>query len=130
MTDQRTEKEYLINIHSDLFKDVYGFRPRHFNYSEMSETDIDEDMDRLQIELRVVQDNEKIHEEKMIHEFKETIKKVIEAGADNEETALRWMIQTEDKNWFDAEHWVWEHGFLFTQYGRDVISKINSLEEV
>ena len=46
--------------------------------------------------------------------------------------ALRWMTQEErDNGWMkyshDAEHWVWNQGFLFTERGWEVVEMLKKI---
>lgn len=46
-----TEKEELGSILSDMWKDVYGSRPRHFNVNEMTIEEIQSQLDSLQNQI-------------------------------------------------------------------------------
>ena len=52
-TYQPTDLEYTAQLHSDLFKDVHGFRPRGMT-DGWSIDEYNKDMDRLQNQLKVV----------------------------------------------------------------------------
>ena len=55
---------------------------------------------------------------------------MIEAGAGNRITALRWMTSTE--TFYieqDVERWVFNHGILFTAYGRELVEELCTIVE-
>ena len=55
---------------------------------------------------------------------------MIEAGAGNRITALRWMTSTETFYLEqDVEHWVWNQGILFTDYGRELVKELCTIVE-
>jgi hypothetical protein len=120
------------DTYSDLHKDAYGFRPRHSRFYDEATTD-DERQELW--DMAIVSANERfereIEEERLaLAEFEQTVKKTIEVGAGDEETALRWMVQGEDfYSGQDVEHWVWERGILFTDYGRKLVERLLDMIE-
>ena len=71
---------------------------------------------------------EKAQEEHCENEFKKLIQETIELGAGDEETALRWL--TQDEKFYHSqclESWVWDKGILFTNYGRDLVKKLEKI---
>jgi hypothetical protein len=48
-------------------------------------------------------------------------------GASDEETAIRWL--TADEEFYhsqDVEHWIYNQGILFTDYGRELVKKLDN----
>jgi hypothetical protein len=121
-----TKIEYDEQILSDLHKDARGFRPREYFWSEWNSSTVAERneiwnglLEELTIEIER-EKNEKILRE---NDFKNEIQSFIEAGAGDEETALRWMLQGEE--FFheqQLEGWFWERGVLFTEYGKKMLT--------
>ena len=73
---------------SDLFKDVNGFRPRGYKFNEWSNQELEDFVNDL-IEISEKQAvEERAWENKAIND-------VISVGADDKETALRWLDQAD-----------------------------------
>lgn len=118
------------NIFSDLHKDAYGFRPRGHEYYEALPARKQEIWVKVCKDLEAAQAEEARMEEEAVAEFKAQITKVIEAGAGNRITALRWMTSTETfYHSQDVEHWVYKQGILFTDYGRELVKELESIVE-
>lgn len=125
-----TYHEELACLHNDLYKDVYGFRPRHYDYGAMSVDDLNRELDLLGEVYKANKAREAEREERAVEDFKAWIRKTIEAGAGDEETALRWIVEGHDFYCpFDIEHWVWGLGILFTDYGKDLIKRVEEIVE-
>ena len=73
---------------SDLFKDVNGFRPRGYNFHEWSF----QELAGFVTDLMVI--NAKHAEDERAWENK-AIKDVMSVGAEDKETALRWLDQAD-----------------------------------
>jgi len=109
------------NIVSDLYKDTFGHRPTSSFWMDWESTDDDgrqAQWDQLletheeelkAAELRTVQSQEA---------FEARIRHVIEAGAYDRATALRWLFQSSDNedqvSGQDYEHFLWENEVLFS----------------
>ncbi len=73
---------------SDLYKDVNGFRPRGYNFHNWSFQELGDFVtDLMAINTKQIED-EKAWENK-------AIKDVMSVGADDKETALRWLDQAD-----------------------------------
>ena len=118
------------NIFSDLHKDAYGFRPRGHEYYEALPARKQEIWVKVCEDLEAAQEEEARQAEEAVAEFKAQITKVIEAGAGNRITALRWMTSTETfYHSQDVEHWVYNQCILFTDYGRELVKELESIVE-
>ncbi len=118
------------NIFSDLHKDAYGFRPRGHEYYEATPERKQEIWVRVCDDLEASQEEESRRGQEAVAEFKAQITKVIEAGAGNRINALRWMTSTETFYLEqDVEHWVFNQGILFTDYGRELVYELCTLVE-
>ena len=118
------------NIFSDLHKDAYGFRPRGHEYYEAAPARKQEIWVRVCEDLEASQEEESRREQEAVAEFKAQITRVIEAGAGIRITALRWMTSTETFYLEqDVEHWVWNQGILFTDYGRELVKELCTIVE-
>ena len=118
------------NIFSDLHKDAYGFRPRGHEYYEAAPARKQEIWVRVCEDLEASQEEESRREQEAVAEFKAQITRVIEAGAGIRITALRWMTSTETFYLEqDVEHWMWNQGILFTDYGRELVKELCTIVE-
>lgn len=131
MTHEETHEE-MVEGYSDFYKDVHGFRPR-FEFFRMTAAELQADYDFFskQIEL-----NNKLDEEREIEaidHFRDLIADCLECGAESEDQAITWLFEGEnqtDINCQDVEHWIWELGFLFTDYGRHLVKRVQCLVDM
>ena len=73
---------------------------------------------------------EKAAEVVAIEKFEARIQDIIELGAGNRTNALLWMTGTETFYHIqDVEHFVWEQGILFTDYGKQLIKDLAEIVE-
>ena len=125
---------YTTDLFSDLHKDVYGYRPRGAAMDEWNSRtprQKNELYNALCDELEVVTQDEKRQADRNLFEFTGLIMDMIELGAKDRETALRWMTQEEE---FHSEqcvsHWVWARGILFTDYGKQLVKDLLEIVEI
>lgn len=83
----------------DVYKDVHGIRPRFLNMSEMSDEELNEFADRLANEAEEEAKREAAREEKAVEKFEAKIAELIEIGAGDRETALRWLREGDDEQY-------------------------------
>ena len=122
---------YCDDIISDLYKDVYGVRPREAFYADWNnctpaekQKTWDEYCDTLEQQIA----EQKIREATCVERFEDRIKDVIGLGAGDRTTALRWIAQQETFYHIqDVEHFVWEQGILFTDYGKALVKELASI---
>lgn len=96
--DQLSRKEQLASTHYDFYKDVHGIRPRWMNYDAMTEEQLEAELDQLGKEAEVVWAEEKAQEERSIAEFEVRVQTLIDAGANDRATAVRWIDDAYDTN--------------------------------
>ena len=113
----------LINYIYDGYKDAYGTRPRHYNFDAMSIAELEAEADSIGEAVVETIDRERAADKAAIEKFEASIASVIEVGAGDRETALRWLTYMCD----DSEHWVYNQGFLFTDYGRALVKEITEI---
>jgi len=118
---------------SDLHKEVYGFRPRGMmmkNWQDMNAKQKETLWNCLCEELEDKIKHEKIAEEKAVAEFKERIEQAQVWGARDYFDALRWITGCETFYHIqDVEHFVWEQGILFTDFGKQLVEDIAKVAE-
>tara|TARA_E500000081_G_scaffold135890_1_gene149250 strand:+ start:204 stop:605 length:402 start_codon:yes stop_codon:yes gene_type:complete len=124
---------YSDDCFSDLYKDVYGFRPRGTiceDWDSMEPAQKQAYWDELCAELEANTIFEKQQAENAVASFKARVQDVIELGAGNRTNALLWMTGSE--KFFHSqsvEHFVWEQGILFTDYGRQLVKDLCEIVE-
>jgi len=117
----------LVSYISDAHKDAYGFRPRGYDFDRMTMDQLKEWADELSAEVAREIEREDARKAEAVAEFKALVQSTIEMGAGDEETAIRWLTSAEEfYHEQDVEHWVYNQGILFTDYGRELVARLNS----
>ena len=121
ITNQEEKNECLMWI-SDLYKDVYGSRPRNWNFELMSFQELTDFVNSLSEQAEEQANQETEWAEKCVVEFKKNLQKVINSGAGDEETALRWMLQgdmddSKELDMYAVESFTMQRGIDSTSYG-------------
>lgn len=103
--------EELQSIISDMHKDAYGFRPRGEVFWAGLDTEIAcrEKLEELDIAVGAVIAEDAKREREAVIKFEIAVLDVIDAGAGDRETAIRWMMDDEPS----TEHFEWENGLPF-----------------
>jgi hypothetical protein len=124
---------YSDDCFSDLHKDVYGFRPRGYimdNWCMMDSTQKQAQWDELCAQLEANTIFEKKQAVNAVDRFETRIQDTIGLGAGNRSTALLWISGTETFHHSqDVEHFVWEQGILFTDYGKQLVKDLCEIVE-
>jgi hypothetical protein len=124
---------YSDDCFSDLHKDVYGFRPRGVlmdDWHDRTPRQKQELWNALCDQLEENTKAEKAAEVVAIEKFEARIQDIIELGASNRVEALRWITGSETfYHGQDVEHFVWEQGILFTDYGRELVDNLCNIVE-
>ena len=92
ITNQKEKDDCLMWI-SDLYKDVHGFRPRTWDFNAMSFEELTDFVNSLSEQAEEQDRQEKEWAEIQLVEFKKSLQNVIDSGAGDRKTALRWMLQ-------------------------------------
>jgi len=128
VTVEDFERYELETFIWDAFKDAYGCRPRHMDFKSMTLEELETEADRISAAAQEQFEFEKAEEERKVVEFKKLITNTIELGAGDEETALRWLTSSETfYSSQDVEHYVWDKGILFTDYGKELVNKLMNI---
>jgi len=115
----------VVSYISDAHKDAYGFRPRGYDWDTMAMDELNQWADELSEEVAREIEREEARNAEAVAEFKSLVQSTIEMGAGDEETALRWLTQSEEfYHSQDVEHWVYNQGILFTDYGRELVNRL------
>ena len=131
MIEEKDMYTYSEELFSDFHKDAYGFRPTgdHWFYGATPDEKqeiwdaVGRAFDRRQAEEAEI-------ESQSLIEFEKEVQSYIELGAGDRQTALRWMTQNETfYHSQDIEHWVYNQGILFTDYGRELVKELMDIVE-
>lgn len=126
-----TQYDFCDDTFSDLHKDVYGFRPRGIimeNWNMMSDEQKQVRWDELCEELEANENADRIALRNNIASHQNSVQNVIDVGAGDRATAISWMVSEEEfYHSQDVEHYVWNLGILFSDYGRELIEEIKSV---
>jgi hypothetical protein len=124
---------YSDELISDLHKDARGFRPHEAFYEGWTQSDDDNKQaiwDGLCREMKRREEEEARTEAYLVEKFEEEVLTHIDNGAGDCQTALRWM--TQNVTFYhsqDIEHWVYNQGILFTDYGRELVKELEKIVE-
>lgn len=105
-----TELEELESTYCDLHKDVYGVKARWYRAESVEKARAD--IDRLQESLQVVMAQEREEQAQAIKDFEKRIDTLLECGASDRATAVRWIHQARDSDGTD-DHLCWLLGLPF-----------------
>jgi hypothetical protein len=132
-TEAYSEREEMIMIYSDRYKDIHGVRPRWMRWDEYSDEEVKQEYDRQskQYSEYIDQENKKV--EKNDQEFKQEIEMLKGKGAKDEKQAIEWMLQSDNikypfgeySDYMDFEYWLSQQEL---SYGLE--SKIKKLLEI
>lgn len=99
---------------SDLYKDVYGFRPRGYNFHNWSFQELTDFINDLSEENTRQIEDEKAFEQK-------ALKDVMSVGAPDKETAARWLDQADAFFMYGDDEFYVDHiekyGWVSKQFG-------------
>lgn len=127
------EYTYSDDCFSDLFKDVNGYRPRGAIMAEWEDRTPRQKQELWNALCDELEENikqEKIREQECVEEFEARVADVIGLGAGDRQTALRWIASQETFYHLQSvEHFVWEQGILFTDYGKKLIKELDEIVE-
>ena len=118
---------------SDLHKEVYGYRPRGAywdDWDNCTPTQKQKTWDEYCRALEIQMAETKTQEEQDVAKFEARVQDVIELGAGNYTNALLWIVGSETfYHEQDVEHFVWEQGILFTDYGKQLVKDLCKIVE-
>ena len=124
---------YSDDIISDFHKDVYGYRPREAfwaDWNNCTPVEKQKTWDEYARVLEIQMAETKSQEEKDIAKFEDRVQDVIGLGANDRKTALSWITGQETfYHSQDVEHFVWQQGILFTDYGKQLVKDLLKIVE-
>lgn len=119
-TDRIATLEDMQGAYSDLYKDVYGFRPRGCVFWDNYEA-LGAEIEYLYGQLERVIAEEKEREEQCVKAFEQRVLDTIALGAGTRETAIRWIA--EGVGYADPDFICYEFGLPYGYLGREYLYK-------
>ena len=123
---------FSTELFSDFHKDAYGFRPSGrdtFYHSNDQEKQVIWDRTQEDLNLRVRNNNNKADAAIEIFKFEMFSHENFGVAGDSTEEILAEMVDLNTlENTQDIEHWVWNKGFLFTAFGKDIIKTLTDMK--
>jgi len=113
-----TKLEECQSIYWDMHKDAYGVRPRCIDTSAWTIEDFEAEFVILGQAIAYAEIERKESEEKATVVFEQRIQSLIQLGAKDRTTAIRWVHEAEDTNG-DNDYLAWTLGLPY-QYFRKV----------
>lgn len=113
--DEMSVLEQYAQTWSDLYKDAHGFRPR-IDVSTWVEEDFEQEFEWLSETIARNAHEEAHRALDYARRLEADLVKMIESGAADRETALRWTFEAEDLDFnsaFDREHFEWKRSLPF-----------------
>ena len=125
MYTEAQEREDLILYIYEGHKDAFGVKGRHYDFDAMSLEDLRSTAAYIERSIEESIAAEQAAEAQALEEFEHCVAETIRYGAGDRQTALRWMTQGETFYHHQCvEHWVWNQGILFTDYGRELVKEL------
>jgi len=119
--DETTAFEVCANAYSKSYA-------RSIHYGKMSDKELTDFINDCDVVAEANAKEEQKEIENRITEFKELVDKTIKLGAKDEKQALKWLSQNDNRiSYQDYEYWVWEKGFLYSDYGKEIVDKLKSI---
>ena len=121
-------RDDLLGTISDSYKDAHGVRPSLSRYREMTNLQLEAEIEKLGHEVEAAIQQEQQRDLRAVADFQARIQRTVDSGAGNDVTALRWTIQPE--TFYSAQcidHFLWSQGILFTDYGRSLATQIQEI---
>lgn len=112
---KRTEREELLSYCSDAHKDAYGTRPRDL-YSDLSIEELRVVADELSSAVADAIEEQRLAQADAAVRYEATIREIIEAGAGDRETAIRWHKESFDDEYVFADEGYYEYS-MGLEYG-------------
>ena len=96
--DELTVLEQMACQYWDMYKDAYGVRPRGIDTSTWTEADFLAEFESLNDAIKESIEQQRRAEVIGVEKFEARVTQVIESGAADRETALRWIMDGSDCN--------------------------------
>lgn len=104
-----TRREEMLMTISDMSKDAFGFRSRK-DYSSYNEAELLEEIAYLEVRVMESIDQDKRDEEAAVQSFESEVSTLMVDLKIDRTTAVRWLMQAEDLEPSEIEHFAWKKG--------------------
>ena len=94
-TVEEYERSNLETSGYEMHKEAYGVKGRHYNFKEMSNAELEKELDHLCDVAKRESEIEKRQEEDNLKAFESRIDEALSLGAENREDAIKWILQAE-----------------------------------
>lgn len=119
--EQMSRKDQLIAMHYDFYKSVHGIRPRWMNYDEMSEQDIERELDQLEADSIIQQAREAEREKAAIKNFEMHVAVLRAAGAKDRDQAIAWIRQANNAEHEESDYLCYLLGLPYGYLDKKVV---------
>lgn len=96
--NELSRKEQLAATHYDFYKDVHGVRPRWMNYDEMSEEQIEAELESLSKQSEIQAREEAIAHAKASEDVEHVILNLQMSGAKSRAMAIKWLHEANNSD--------------------------------
>ena len=110
--EEMSEVEQLHCTWWDAYKDAYGFRPRGQDVGHWTAEDFHKELESLGKEIERAEKARREDEAQAVVKFSKRVQQVIESGAKDYETALRWIHEA-DGTGGDDEYLAYMNGLPY-----------------
>jgi len=100
-----TNRDELLGMISDTYKDAYGQRPRLQRYSEYNDKELGFELDELNLVCERQVEEEERRNEEATAAYEHSITTAIAMGAKDRETAIRWISESQEPLDAEVRHW-------------------------
>jgi len=120
----RSKRDELMSYISDAHKDAYGFRPSSDSrsyYARMSIAELEAEADKLSLAVGEAIKEEDAQRARNAEIFEARIASIIEAGAGDRATAIRWDRESHDDLHVleDIGYYCYKNGLSYSYFTND-----------
>ena len=107
-------KADLFSYISDGHKDAHGFRPRGYDWRNMSLADLESWADRINAEVIASIEEDNAREARARADFEAAVDRITDASNVDRFTAVRWMLEAESFDEYDRSYGA---GYMNNNFG-------------
>lgn len=94
-TVEEYERSNLITSVYEMHKDAYGVKGRHYDFDNMSNKELEEELDRLCAVAKAEREAEEQAEKAAYDKFENQVTENMKLGAGNRDIAIKWILEAE-----------------------------------
>lgn len=118
--NELSRKEQLVATHYDFYKDVHGIRPRWMNYDEMSEADIEAELESLSKQSEIQAREEAIAHAAAAEDVEHVILNLQMSGAKTREMAIKWLHEANNTDG-DDDYLCYHLGLPYGYFNKECV---------